>query len=300
MVNVFEKCSVNCLSCTNETHCTNCDQDYLLLNGRCHKKCTQFEYTNKDGDCSKCVAPCSKCINETFCTACLADKFYLNGNCFNVCPIGYFGQNGQCLACHWSCKQCKGSDSSSCLTCANGFSFKNGICRSNCPSGTFLDASISQCSLCNTTICLECTENPNKCVKCQAPLVLDIPSFSCKSCCSRNIHGKIKTEGCCNCPIVNPDNICSNGNQTDSSTDYSFNNHTKVKIKEEPAASQLLNFTAFVLIILSTIVSIIALKRLKAVWKKRKSLNKSIRYRPLDTNEEDANLKEIRFDNVFD
>jgi hypothetical protein len=289
------------LSCANETYCTNCEQDHLLLNGTCNKKCNQLEYANKEGGCSLCVEPCTKCINKTFCTSCIPGKFYLNGKCLNDCPIEYFGKNGQCLSCHYSCEKCNESDFKSCLTCAKGYSFKNGICLSNCPSGTYFDASISQCSLCNTTSCLECTQTNNKCIKCRPPLVLDSLSFSCKSCCTRNIHGKIKTEGCCNCPTINPNNLCSNSNQSNSNADNSsYFVSTKVKIKEEPAASQLLNFTSLCFIILSTIVSIIAIKRLKGVWKRRQSINKSVRYRPLDTNEDVADLKEVRFDNVFD
>ena len=79
---------------------------------------------------------------------------------------------------------------------------KKFTCESTCPDGTFYDQASGDCSLCNSTSCLTCIKGPSQCTRCSTPLVLDTLNWSCKPCCGRSVHGKLKASMCCNCPTV--------------------------------------------------------------------------------------------------
>jgi len=199
----FRECKDNCKICQSETMCLACEDNHRLIDGICYKNCELSEFMMTNNICAPCKEPCLKCKNESYCTACQLNKFHLNGACLDTCPLGFHQANGLCLPCHPSCESCLGESDSKCLSCNMGFVFKGGYCKSTCIDGTFYNKEKEQCELCDPKVCQWCIESPQKCTKCFMPLVLDKGQYTCKACCSRSIHGKIKEDGCCNCDLEN-------------------------------------------------------------------------------------------------
>lgn len=53
--------------------------------------------------------------------------------------------------------------------------------------------------MCNSSSCLWCIKSPNKCTKCQFPLVLDVPTSQCKPCCAKTVPRRLNSPACCEC-----------------------------------------------------------------------------------------------------
>ena len=137
------------------------------------------------GTCSSC---CSKTTGtQISCTDCLkignSYTFLYSGRCitspgcFEIdsygfcteCFSGFYEVDNLCYACHASCSTC--SDSTNCLTCANGYYWgvsNGGLC-TNCPSGCSTCDSLGQCNSCLANYylfgahCLSCPSNCNYC-----------------------------------------------------------------------------------------------------------------------------------------
>lgn len=124
----------------------------------------------------------------------------LNGVCIHECPKGYFTQKAQCLQCHPTCETCKGPLKTDCIDCVDGSKKENYECKSTCPDGSYFESLTQECTVCNTNNCSLCVKTKNTCTKCFNPLVLDVTTYTCKQCCTRSIHGKLKASSCCNCP----------------------------------------------------------------------------------------------------
>jgi len=109
-----EKCPDNCTKCSSENNCTECLEEYKLINGKCEKYCTigtnsqckscDFNEKDKCKDCnSGYYLPTNNSLDRSFCYDC--------------------GQ--YCISCHGD------NDSPICTQCLEGFFVSNrGICNS--------------------------------------------------------------------------------------------------------------------------------------------------------------------------
>lgn len=214
-INLIQKCESSCLACSSETECSKCIKDYHLFGNKCLKICETGYYQDNE-KCVKCPYPCEKCINSTNCLNCAENKILFDSKCLDHCPDNYYKEGKICKACHPSCKTCNSDSKISCITCNDGFSFKNGQCESNCAEGTFFDKAEGLCALCNTSICSTCISSPNTCIKCIDSFALDLKSQNCKPCCSRSLRGKTKYPACCNCDDSNPPMCLSESDRSES------------------------------------------------------------------------------------
>ncbi|KAL4435522.1 hypothetical protein ABPG74_020298 [Tetrahymena malaccensis] len=171
-------CSTNCLMC-QQGICQVCQQNYFLENGQCVSDCTVPNYYKnfQQQTCDQCStnirfgSDCLEC-NQNSCTKCITNQFIQQGKCVNACGDGYYVtlQSNICYPCNnINCLSCNPSQPNQCLTCpSQGKSLlQNGDCVSQCSSGFYLDTNqckactnySSNCSICNSTICLQCNNN---------------------------------------------------------------------------------------------------------------------------------------------
>ncbi len=129
----------NCLECT-ETQCTACLPAYDLVNGKCVlKTCPDGQYLDElTGTCNPCAAGCKKCTAADACIECEAAYDLENGMCkAKDCGEGMYlnAETGECLSCPAECATCtnvaNSSETTQCVTCADGYHMENGICVAN-------------------------------------------------------------------------------------------------------------------------------------------------------------------------
>lgn len=72
----------------------------------------------------------------------------------------------RCAACHVSCETCRGSNSSQCVSCADGHFWHDGSCIRDCPAHHYADLQQRECiecqpgcSECNKTTCISCLDD---------------------------------------------------------------------------------------------------------------------------------------------
>ena len=142
------QCPLNCISCTNDTFClqcqpgflgTACEHDCTPCPGYCSKEtgcygqCKPGYYLNKT-ECVNCPTECLSCMNETHCITCQDDRF---------------GSR-----CQYPCRGCE-------TTCD-----KDTGCTGLCSTGYFLNeyhALLSSSSRLAVTVCEECPEGCTSC-----------------------------------------------------------------------------------------------------------------------------------------
>jgi proprotein convertase subtilisin/kexin type 5 len=165
--NICTACAPPCLTCVNSINiCLSCNPSnspFLYLSaGACVLSCPTNTYANSSTlICETCINPCSTCSSSTICLSCVNSYSLYQYNCLSSCPIGFTSINQICMICLSPCNTCTNSQTfcTSCLTsiipsvylsnnqCINGI---------NCPSGTYPNNTIFQCTTCNTP-CLSCT-----------------------------------------------------------------------------------------------------------------------------------------------
>lgn len=99
-------CPKNCLKCTSELSCSQCEEGYYF---------------------DTALNACKAC--DISCAACLGPKEH---HCLRCRSGAYLGANGQCFECESSCGSCDG-EAHNCSTCSDQFAFVNssGHCHSN-------------------------------------------------------------------------------------------------------------------------------------------------------------------------
>ena len=234
-------------------------------------------YSNENGGCTRCSYPCAKCTNETNCLTCETNMSVLNGKCIEQCPLGFYTQNSVCYPCYPTCLSCNGPGKANCLTCDDGFKQVNTECQSQCADGTYFDKLSKECSICNTNNCSSCVKTASTCIRCFSPLVLDITTFTCKQCCSRSIHGKLKAYSCCNCPEIST-GYCSI--QEDSSKD-SVSSIFGISVKKE-TTNKLGLFFSLVFVFLSIGLLVYAVLKLRKTFRINNTKYATVEYRPLN------------------
>ena len=149
---------VNCLRCDyNQSVCTQCQGDYLLMNGKCHSispidQCTQYD--SETLECIDCFDGfyiseethlCEKC-SDMNCLECQSD-----GKCLK-CFDGFYLENGECIQCNEPCDKCEMNTENKMIECLS------------CKIGYYFDDKTKECKECLSP-CKECNSESN-CISC--------------------------------------------------------------------------------------------------------------------------------------
>ena len=120
-----DSCSRGCINCTSVTNCLKCNPIAAIWSN----------YT--------CALYCSP-----------LRRYYTTKGCVSACPTGSYLSLTTCLNCSAVCKTCI-ITAENCLICANGYYRSNGICVSQCPSGTIAQAvnGSQTCLSCSVVSC---------------------------------------------------------------------------------------------------------------------------------------------------
>lgn len=106
-------------------------------------------FTNINQSCLPCLNGCRSCGPLYTCNVCLSGFTLFNGSCIitpNNCSNGYYlNALSSCSQCFPSCNTCNGGQSTNCLSCFNGFTLLNGVCRQMCSANSYLDTADSTC-----------------------------------------------------------------------------------------------------------------------------------------------------------
>ncbi|KAL5018410.1 hypothetical protein ScPMuIL_004132 [Solemya velum] len=154
-----------CLACSNSGH--------ILQRGQCVSKCHgQFYIRSKE--CKECPPACGSClVDSPTCANCHPGAFLHEGQCMVGCPVGYFSnQERVCVACHPSCKSCRGPSVRHCAACTAGAELTSqGTCDRPCSPGQYLHPNGDcygcdpDCASCvgtwdgSDTVCMSCVDS---------------------------------------------------------------------------------------------------------------------------------------------
>ncbi|XP_050403220.2 furin-like protease kpc-1 isoform X2 [Patella vulgata] len=99
------------------------------------------------------------------CNACKNVRLGSTGACIDVCPEGFYNNEGYCQACDSTCKTCSGPTLSECLTCNTNrfYTEKHHICVDKCLTGYFKDG--NSCMRCSSS-CRDCENERDTCTAC--------------------------------------------------------------------------------------------------------------------------------------
>jgi len=178
-------CNQSCLKCTgpSSTECTACTGSlyYSSSTHACVADCPAgyVKSSSIANLCSPCHTDCATCsgTSSSECLTCSSTLFFESStqSCVSVCDSGQYGSSSpprSCVSCNASCQTCSGASASSCVSCS-GSLFLNessSMCVSDCPSGTFKEASTNKCAACSNR-CATCSGSSNsQCLSCSSPL----------------------------------------------------------------------------------------------------------------------------------
>ena len=197
------KCNVeNCNNCSisDLSKCIDCKNDLFLYQGECLDKCPEGYVANSSDECIKCSSDnCKLCsiTNLDMCYEC-QKGFLLKGTCYDICPLGYYGKNGNCYPCSSKCLECY--DELNCFRCDVSYKLKeynpySSIteaskevklentnidleiiekkyykCQNDCPVGSIVIN--DKCEKCLDSNCLICNNDLKTCNKCISPFIL--------------------------------------------------------------------------------------------------------------------------------
>ncbi|KAK2713282.1 hypothetical protein QYM36_009226 [Artemia franciscana] len=139
------------------------------LNETCVEKCPDGTYASPELVCEECDPTCGTC-NGPSALDCLwcgpnLKRLIDSGRCTDICPDGYFEENGECHMCAMQCVNCSSSHGEFCDTCGNGLILHDGICSATCPKGWF-EAENYTCEACHES-CETCKKDePDHCITC--------------------------------------------------------------------------------------------------------------------------------------
>ena len=127
--------------------------------------------------CSPCLTGCTECKGKgDFCLLCSDAGMFAqpDGTCAATCPAGTFTGDGRCQKCDTNTETCEINSVSGeykALTCATGFfidiSETKCVQQSQCGKGYFGQVSTGKCTACDATVCSECKDSANFCLKCK-------------------------------------------------------------------------------------------------------------------------------------
>uniref|UniRef100_A0A336LJV0 furin n=1 Tax=Culicoides sonorensis TaxID=179676 RepID=A0A336LJV0_CULSO len=124
-------CESNCASCQDKPdYCLSCEHHLVMYNHRCYSSCPQGTYETEDYNCGECHSTCATCngSSESQCILCKPNLFAFNGKCINKCPDGFYGDKKR-KECRQCIIGCDTCDTTGCLNCSqNWIKGKKGRC----------------------------------------------------------------------------------------------------------------------------------------------------------------------------
>ncbi|XP_066567230.1 proprotein convertase subtilisin/kexin type 5b isoform X2 [Amia ocellicauda] len=165
-----EECHRSCKTCSGpgKNNCNSCETgSFLTAQQVCAEKCPKKTFANiTTGKCEDCTEGCTECTEKRQCLKCLSEEkvklYLLDGECVNVCPSGYFEDDGNvCTKCSQECETCK-DNSTHCLSCVKSYSLNKHSCTKMCPPRFFSRNGVCEhcphnCKVCNDDgLCIEC------------------------------------------------------------------------------------------------------------------------------------------------
>lgn len=218
-------CEFNCLECDDLRECKKCKEGFRLYQreGETDHDCQPC----KDRGCKTCdssATECTECIDGFYQTTIQGTKFVTCSKCPSGCKKcdkssctecyeGYYNNNGVCKECSPPCATCESENK--CLSCVNGYLFKDGSCKDQCsPSCLTCEGKPETCTSCHNgyglkgTTCETCIPN---CRICQNDW--EGKNMECKSCnngfylmddgnctkCSESCKTCVSYEACSSC-----------------------------------------------------------------------------------------------------
>lgn len=202
----------------------------LELDGSCIYQCPSGYWRSVD-NCFKCDKTCLECIGPApgRCKKCNdLNVLSLRGSCNYECGNSEYltsPESRECSPCQPNCIRCRNDTSAvdsklACDLCANRFallpSLIMDICKPDCQSGEYFDASINECSKCSPG-CKKCNSaNSAGCSECQTGYINHLGS--CLSRCpegffsSRDLKSCVPCiDNCAQCGTARECMICKSG-----------------------------------------------------------------------------------------
>ncbi len=136
----------HCSSYTDSRTCSECEDGYYNIEGRCITKeeCLQKEntrnyvypYSGKTFNYCTDVNCLSNWIYGGMCNRCTGDFILMEGRCVEECPSGYVVSN-TAYKNKKKCVQdvCESSSDAYCVKCHTGYSLQDGVCVTECKEG---------------------------------------------------------------------------------------------------------------------------------------------------------------------
>jgi proprotein convertase subtilisin/kexin type 5 len=160
--------TINCDLCLNKTYCITCNTGYIYYNGQCLTS-APAGYVNISGIAQPCTGDCATCfVIQSNCTSCKTLNL-LGNQCLTNCPSNYAPVSGVCTACTSPCLTCSQSVTN-CTACITtlipAVYLSNYQCIQTCPTHTYANNLLSQCSDCQAP-CVTCTSQA-ACLSCNS------------------------------------------------------------------------------------------------------------------------------------
>lgn len=164
-------CPPTCKTCDSTPICTSCDSPLELVDGVCKNTSCPSGQIKVGDKCEVCsVSHCDLCPNLEECKVCTGGKVKhpITGECVEVCPSGYFKENGSCPKCPPECLTC--TSTSSCDECVSPKVLQNGSCIEKCWDGYVNVEGV--CVECGDTLCKKCKSDIDTCIVCKDGYIL--------------------------------------------------------------------------------------------------------------------------------
>ena len=199
--NLCVDCPAECTKCSSATNCTECRQNYFLMNlqegpcvpcpssgykisqNQCIKGCGPSEYADSKNECEPCPLHCSTCSDLTgACSACEAGHSFKTGSkdCWKSCPEKHYRKEiYTCSACSKHCLECL-DVTGECKTCQNNFEISpvnNKECFRLCPEFQY-ETESKDCRPCPAN-CKECQRLSGLCSDCGENYEYDVVGNNC-------------------------------------------------------------------------------------------------------------------------
>lgn len=219
----INKCHQNCKTCQsndNKNDCLTCYAGFSIntaLPGECEAGCPLGYYRDTGTkNCEACDPSCKSCFGPSTieCEMCFNDKVLYNvgvvSTCINNCPDNYASVGGVCKLCDSTCKVCKGTLPTDCISCSSPKYLMNGMCLNQCLGVYFGEnvtaTCVSECPLYTfpytpSKVCMGCFNcrtcvgpEANDCKSCDSPLLLE--EGKCVYSCSKDHFVNNETATC--------------------------------------------------------------------------------------------------------
>ncbi|EAR95398.3 hypothetical protein TTHERM_00077020 (macronuclear) [Tetrahymena thermophila SB210] len=220
--NLCRACHSNCSQCYGSSYsqCYKCNLGHYLLDSTCDLCPSGYYKNDQQRTCDPCFDNCTQCDggSPSDCLKCAYGYYHLKEQkmCVSTCPDPYYSEENnpdcilsctqsnqypnnitrKCENCNIACKECFGSDESSCKKCSTNYLFleKRNMCTKKCPYGYYENYITFTCDPCDKT-CQTCYGgSPDQCISCREPNFL-FQNY-CTDTCPQNLYKDLEILKC--------------------------------------------------------------------------------------------------------